>query len=109
LGILAGATLFAADLVLSPSLAIGAAYVTLRLISLWMPDRRSTVAIATVATGLIVAAFFLTRGDETQLVAAASDRGFAVLAIWAAVVLIVRWKGRATRSGRKLALTAALR
>jgi signal transduction histidine kinase len=49
---------------------------------------------------LIVAAFFLTRADETSLVVAASDRGFTVLAIWAAVVLIVRWKGWATRSGR---------
>ena len=99
-GILAGATLLAADLLLSPTFAIGPAYVALLLISLWRPDRRSTVGIATVATALIVAAFFLTRADEGRLVAAAIDRGFTVLAIWAAVVLIVRWKGWATRSGR---------
>jgi signal transduction histidine kinase len=88
--VLAGAAIFITDVLLFQVFAVGMAYVTWLLISLWLPDRRATVVMAWAATVLMVTGFFLTRADGMSALVAAADRGVATLAVWIAAALIVR-------------------
>jgi signal transduction histidine kinase len=112
LSILTGAAIFVADLLLPQGFAVSVAYVGWLLISLRSPRRRPTVAMASVATALIVAGFFVARSDGTNVPAEATSRGLAMLAVWATAALIVRGKRteaqRARRSSRRRASLRAM-
>lgn len=111
-GILTGAVILVCDLLLTQGFAVSAAYVTWLLISLWSPHRRPTVVMASAATVLIVAGFFLTRDAGTSVPAEASNRVLAMLAVWVTAGLIVRGKRtegqRARRSSRRRASLRAM-
>jgi signal transduction histidine kinase len=105
--ILAGAAIFVCDLLLSQGFAVSVAYVTWLLISLWSQRRRPTVVMASIATVLIVAAFFLTRDSSTSVPAAAGSRGLAIVAVWATAALIVRAKRTEAQRARRSSLRRA--
>ncbi|MFW5920616.1 MAG: histidine kinase dimerization/phospho-acceptor domain-containing protein [Polyangiales bacterium] len=81
---------FALDLRIPLGYAGGMLYVVPVLLGLWLPDRRITLAIAGVATGLTVVGYFASGGSTTITVLL--NRGGAILAVWivAAGVLLYR-------------------
>jgi len=84
-------TILLIDLAIPLGVAGGVPYVTVVLLSLWSPRRRSTVITAIVGSVLTIAGLLYSPpGGELWKVLV--NRALALLAIWVTAALILLWK-----------------
>lgn len=79
-------TIFAGDLFFPLGVAGGVPYVALVLLGMWLPWRRSTFVLAAIASGLVVAGYFLSQPHSDHLIVV-TNRVLAIAAIWITATL----------------------
>jgi len=94
------AATFAFDLSMPLGVAGGVPYVALVLIGLWMPGKKFIYVLATVASILTVAGYFLSVSSGLAWVAF-TNRGLALFAIWTTAILVAH-RGRARNTLKKI-------
>ena len=78
--------IFLFDLAIPAGIAVGVLYVTVVLVSLWLPHRPATLAFATVSSVLILAAL-LFKPPAEDIWKTAFNRGISLFAVWVIALL----------------------
>jgi PAS domain S-box-containing protein len=91
--IVAALTILAFDRVLTPSMVLGAAYVTVVLLSLWAPRTRDTYLAATLCTVFVLFDTVMTHPPGLPMGLYLSNRGLSVGVIWMTALMCL-WRKR---------------
>jgi two-component system, sensor histidine kinase and response regulator len=91
--IVAALTILAFDRVLTPSMVLGAAYVTVVLLSLWAPRTRDTYLAATLCTAFVLFDTVMTHPPGLPMGLYLSNRALSIGVIWMTAVMCL-WRKR---------------
>lgn len=92
LGAIVAFGVFIFDLASPLGIAGGIPYVSIVLITLWISGKRHTYYSGIIGSGLTIAGFFLSPSSEIPISFIITNRILAILGIWVAVFVILKYK-----------------
>lgn len=77
---------FILDLAIPLGIAVGVLYIFAVLVSLWVPNNRATLIVATVASAVIITAFFV-KPPVDEMWKVIFNRAISLIAVWITALL----------------------
>jgi len=84
-------SIFAIDLQLPLGVAGGVPYISVILVSLWLPGKRYIISFAILCSLLVIAGYYFSPlgGEHWKVI---FNRSLALFAIWVTVIIAIKWK-----------------